>query len=307
MAYSTDTILYLPFDSYPFIESVNSITGNSHLATPILETFRFNTGYRMGSNWVDFSGVPNLTTAFSFGFWLRPNCPGLVLNPSTSATETLNLALFSKCLFTVVGSTTNISNVNFIVYEQTQSNNQNVMVVQLSNGAQLTTSPYNADIDHYFWIVYNGGNTSLVAYIDLILDSSVITGTIPASLTATTENFAINKGAGAGSTYNRAYNNGLIDDLIVFNTAKTSVATMQKAANMGASYIADTVLSNTQQIDQVIVFDDPTTIQNNGVFSTRHEFGNPKELSSITVKRRGNTTESVSDGKITLTNEVIRI
>jgi hypothetical protein len=39
----------------------------------------------------------------------------------------------------------------------------------------------------------------------------------------------------------------------------------------------------------------------------RHEFGNPKELSSITVKRRGNTTESVSDGKITLTNEVIRI
>lgn len=334
MSYTADTLLHATFDDTLFI---NEIDGDPAVqgGTPTLVEGQFNDGWQMAASATAgfFTTAP--TNAFTIGFWLKPKNPGVITNGST--TESLTQALISKCGFTTIGITTSTVSLTLVIYERTLENNENVMVVQLGGIDQFavpttsttTSTSYDADVWHYFWIVFDGSIPSLRIYRNLSLDSATTVGTVPTTLTVNGNFVGVNLDA-PGFSYNRARNLGVIDDLVFFNTAKTTATTIARAANLGAKFVGDEAFTSVNEIDIPLVFDDDSTIQINSVFATRgnvyisrsdgklmrgiktvwrsrRDFSNTDELKHVSVISRGSSSPELSSGAIVLQNEVIRV
>lgn len=334
MSYTSDTLLHATFDDTIFVNETSG-TPATQSGSPTLVEGQFNDGWEMSAPTTASFVVTSPTTEFTIGFWLKPKNPGVITQAGT--TQSLTQALLNKCGFTTVGITTSVTTLTFVIYERTLENNQNVMIVQLGGldggdfptTSTTTSTAYDADVWQYFWIVYDGNSSSIKIYRNLSLDASSTVGTVPVYLHINGSPFSVNLNA-PGFSYNRARNLGVIDDLILFDTAKTSATTQARAANMGAKFVGDQNFTTVNEIDLPLVFDDASTIQINSVFSTRgnvyisrsdgkllkgvktvwrsrRDFSNEDELKHVTVISRGTTAPELSSGAVVLQNEVIRV
>jgi hypothetical protein len=333
MSYLSDAQLFLPLDG-----SLIEMTSGGSVATSGTPTYS-PAAFGDGLNLSGFTGtidlLNSLSTAFTIGFWLKPSNPGMVTNPVGGATESLKMPLLSKAAFTT-NSTTGVTTASFnkfVVWEETQSDGKNVLKVQVGgfSSATLTSSPYTVDEFHHFWIVYSGSVPSLAVYIDMVLDTSATTsGTVPATLAISTHPFGINKNI-AGDRYSTAKNKGVIDDLVVFSTARTNLSDIYRAITLGANFVAGSSESKGEDVDQAIVFDDTATIQITSLFGnrgnvyagrsdgkilkgtrilweSRRDFSNPSEVNLVSVITRSSADNLVvQNGSLNITNAIVRV
>jgi hypothetical protein len=277
------------------------------------------------------------TTELTIGFWLKSTHPGMVTNPGDNSTKSLKMPVLSKATFSV---TTNIavSSYTFLVWEETQSNGKNVLKVKIKGTknfvlaeATLTSSEYEVGEFKHYWIVYKGSTSTFDLYVDTILDSGATTsGTVPTSLSVNVSTLAVNDNI-SGELWEVARNKGVIDDLVIFSSAKTSGSTITRAANKGAVYVADSTYVDIEEIDNAIVFDDPGTAQisaihvNRGriyvartdgkllrgtklLWESRREFGNNAELDSLTtVSKNSSGFVRVSAGSLKIQDNIVRV
>lgn len=327
MAYILSSLLHATFDTYPFVNEVSGASCTGYLTPPSLINGKFEKAWQMATNsYVRFT-MSDPTTGLSIGFWLKPSNPGMIAGPG-GTTESAIMPLLSKCVLTTVGTTTTASNICFLVYEKTNDDDTNVLVLELKSGYKLISSAYSANYYHHFWITYNGSIVKL--YIDGGEDTgATATGSVPATISATGQPLYINYLC-PGSDYNIVRNTGVLDDLLILNASVSSIGSIVKAANMGAAYIADQSINTEDEINQALVFDDPSTTQINGLFAnrgnvyvarsdgkllkgvrsvweSRHDFYNEKEINYLDIQSRGDTSASISNGILKLTNEVARI
>jgi hypothetical protein len=328
MAYS-NTRLHLTFDNLPITDPVGStiaVTGSPSLSNGIHGSSLEMKGIKASCPAFSF------TNKLSFGFWLQPVNPGLASNG-----QPLNMAVIAQGPVTYSSGQFIANSPTFIVYEQTQNDGTNKLVILLSGqtglfvpvSIKITSSAYTTGVFHHFFLNYDGASGTAKLYIDLAEDlATVRTGTVPTTLNSSTT-FTLNK-ITEGYTYQSVENEGAIDDLVIFNKVIT-LSEIQRVANMGALFVADTSYSNVEEIYQGFIVDDPSTVQITSVFAnrgniyvgrtdgkllrgvrslweSRHEFSDNRELNTVTViSKTDDNNLSVNDGILKLQNEVIRI
>ncbi len=330
MAYTAETLIHIKCESLPLLNSASGSlltsvgTGGTIVDGPL------GSGLQLSDNqYYTLASGSTLTNAFTLAFWLKPTFPGVATDGS--ATYELRQALIAKSTFSYdsgTGVTTSSSNA-FNVYEETRTDGQKQLVVVLGSTGTLVSSPYSAGIFHYFWIAfsYTGGYCKI--FIDLVEDvGAVLTGTLPSSL----PNVAINiNRTTTGEQYQVARNTGVLDDVVLFNTAKISLSDMARAANIGAEYIANSTYIGVEEIDQAIVFDDIDSVQVNGIYANRgnlyvarsdgkllkgtrllwqnrRNFSQSSELGGLTrLKTSDDSTAVIESGALKIVNETIRI
>ena len=334
MSYVSDAEIYLPFDG-----SLLDLVSGTPLITSSSPTYVdgvFNQGIDLENSFTATeSSLNSLTNQFTIGFWLNPVNPGMVTNTTTGLTESLKMPLFSKSAFSYSSSTglTTPSATKFIIWEETQSNGTNLMKITVngaSSSATYISKAYTTGTFHHFWIVYNGVIPSIQVYVDLTLDGGMVIGAIPSSLPTSSYPFGINLGL-AGAQYNTALNEGTLDDLVVFNSARDSVNDIYRAITFGAPYVIDSVLSLTDEIDQAVVFNDSTTIQITAMFGnrgniyagrsdgkilqgvrtlweSRRDFSNDDEINFMSIITRSATDNlTIGNGILNITNAIVRV
>lgn len=323
---------YIPFDDNTLIDEVSAtlptVTGNTPAVVPAV----FNDGWQMdGSTYASYSPSISITNGLTIGFWLSPVNLGMVTNPNTFATESLLMPVLSRSNFSFGGGIESATSEQFIIYEQTQSDGQNIMTVQLKGGttATISSNPYTAGEFHYFWIVYNGTGPSCNIYIDLQDQTAGTSGTVPSTLSATAAPFAINLSV-PGNGYAITRNQGIIDDLVLFNSAQANTV-MNRAVKLGGNYVNDSTLSSADEISQVLVFDDSSTLtvisvaSNNGsiyiagsdgnilrgiraMWQSRRNFNSDAEIELLDfVTRTGTTTLAIENGALHIKSEIVKI
>lgn len=333
MAY-TNTLYHLTFDALPLTDPVGSTvvtTGTATLADGVF-------GSALSLNGVRVSSSPfTITNKLGIGFWLKPKNQGLAHDPVNLDAEPLCQAVIAQGDVNYSAGSFVANSPTFIVYEETQEDNQNKLVVILdgldgsSNPVtrKVVSTAYDCDEWHHFFINYDGATTTLTIYIDLVVDAGTATGTVPTTLNASLEDFRINTVA-IGKNYQCVQNTGYMDDLVIFNATKTATQ-VQRLANRGALYVADSSYTSIEEIHQGFIVDDPSTIQITSVFAnrgniyigrtdgkllrgvrslweSRHEFADERELDFLTVvTKTADNNSSVTDGVLKLKNEVIRI
>ena len=309
MAY-TNTLLHVTFDESD--GAFQNAVDNSPLiyyVNPIVVESVFNNGWQMATDTSLTSSITLGASLCSIGFWLKPSNPGMVT--SGMSTVPLKMHLFG--------------NGTFDVYENTQINNQNTMVVETySPAGKIESSAYDADIYHYFWLTYDG--SSWLIFKDGIFDNgSVVTGTPTYPHSGT---MYFNYVQTPTSLTSR--NKGIIDDLVILNVHIDNTSDIVRAANMGALYIADSDYTSIDEINGIILMDDPSTVQINSVYAnrgniyigrtdgkvkrairtlwqSRRDFYNEDELNLLTIYSKSDSTVSINNGILEVKNETIRL
>lgn len=332
MSFSTNTKLLISFeDALPF-DKVSNVSFDVY-GTYATTTGKFGNALQMaGNTYYDIDALTSLTNQFTIAFLLKSVNPGIITNPTTHTTQPLKMALFSKSIqsYSSVTNLTTLTSEMFSVWEETQSDGTNVLKIRVKGAttATLTTPAYSTGVFHNFWIVY--GSSTLKVYIDGTLSSSTISGTVPATLTASSARFSINKGID-GSGYETARNGGVLDDLLILSTANNTKSDIFQAIDLGVFYVADTSLINEDEVSFGTVFDDTSTIQINSVFGnrgnvyvgrsdglllkgarilweSRRDFSNPEESKYLSIITKSTSSNYVvQDGIMTVTNAIIRV
>jgi hypothetical protein len=267
MAYTAN--LHITFDASPLFDAATATVLTAVGGTPTLVDAVYDKGWQMDGAKYAYLSAMNVSAAFTLGFYLKPSNPGMVTNPLNGNTESLLMPVVSRSNFSYSSHTQSATSQQFIIYEATQSDGTNKLYVSLKGATTSLTASnsYTANKWHYFWIVYNGATPSCTIYIDLVNQTAGTTGTIPASLSASSAPFAINWAA-PGSDYQLARNLGTIDDLVGF-TSVQNTTTMARAAQYGALYVADSDYANREEIDNGLVFDDAETVQINAIANNK--------------------------------------
>lgn len=320
--------IYIPFDSNSLIEqqttTLPTITG-----TPVIVPSVFANGLQMnGSTSASYAISISISTGLSIGFWLKSSNPGMVTGPGFS-TLPLYMPVFTRATFTYSVGVVSASQHQFTIREETQQDGTNVLTAIFVGGTTATVSsnPYKTGEYHYFWITFDG--TICHIWIDFVDQTASTSGTVPATLSASIAGFNINDNV-AGNGYQIAKNNGIIDDLILFNSFQ-STTVMQRAASYSGNYVATSSLQFTEELDQALVFDDPTTVQINAIASnrgnvyvarsdgsllrgvkalwdSRRNFNTAKELSLLDfVTTKGETALELDGGSLLVTDEIITL
>lgn len=337
MAYTSDTIFHVTCDAEPLANAVSGNFFTSYGDIPIIEDSVFDGGWKMDDTvYADSTDSIAPTNRFTIGFWLKSVNPGVATNLSNVAVP-LKMPVLSKATFTA-GTTVTSSSYTFIVWEETQTDGTNKLKVKIKGlrsaataERTLTSSSYVVGIFHHFWIAYDGTTDLLNLYIDTIQDAGATqSGTMPTTLSSNPSKLAINDNV-PGERYEIARNQGTIDDIIIFNTTKTTGSTIAKAANNGALFVAEANYINAEEIDQAVVFDDPGTAQITSVhgnrsmlyvarsdgkllrgtkllWESRREFGNAKELVNLTTVNKGSGgLIRVSAGSLKIQDKIVRV
>lgn len=336
MSYASDVIFHIPFDSEPIANAVTTqfLTSNT---TPVMVDGVFGNAWQMPNNdYLQSNDTISPTTALTIGFWLKSVNPGIVTDPNLNISKPLKMPVLAKSTFTVLTSISAVS-TTFLVWEETQDDGTNVLKAKVKGTknsalaeATITSSPYQVGIFKHFWIVYDGTALSLRLFVDTIEDFGTIIGTIPSTLSVNTSKLTINNNVD-GSLWQVTRNQGVIDDLVIFSSAKTTASTIARAANKGALYVADNAYTAVDEIDQAIVFDDPGTAQITSVYSnggrlyvarsdgkllrgtkllweSRREFSNDNEINSLTAVNKGDSGfVRVSLGSLKIQNKIVRV
>lgn len=249
----------------------------------------------------------------------------------------LVMPIISKSAFITSGHRITPSNMSWIIYEITKNNGKNQLIIILdgldeslnSTSSILTSSEYDVGIFHHFCVQYSGVDGVFKLHLDGIEDNYTLEGEIPVSLNTNAEYIRFNYSA-PGFTSQVAPNNGLIDDFVIFNET-IEETTIQRLANLGVIYVANSLYSGIEEIYQTLLFDDPDTSQITSVYSsrgnlfvskdngqllkgtrslweTRKEFSNVKELENITtVDKTLDNSAEIIDGRLMLKDQIIRI
>ena len=224
----------------------------------------------------DFSGngfYINVREEMIMGFWLYPVNPGLVHNPANGVTESIQMPLIDIYPYS------EISNPILTIKEKTVDDENNFMVVEISNGIdpsnvdmyRISTSTYSVGFWHYFWIVYSGIDGTVKIYVDGSLQSPIkgdivnanrFSGYIPSIIDANFVDFYINRGASAFA-FNIAGNYGYIDDVVILNTVSNSEERLQRSINFSIDYVVDEAYVDLEKKSYGLIFDDPSTIRVN--------------------------------------------
>lgn len=332
MSYTNDTFIHATFDSTPIIEykAAIAILPDDLGTEQTLVNGVFGKALQLEETLSCYT-PQDISVAFGMGFWLKSVNPGMVLNPISNEFESLRMPLFIKGSVSLV-SNTYIPSASLLVYEKTNDDGTNQLVIYLKGSSTVTatSSSYSTGQFHHFWINYDGGSNTLDLYIDAVLDTGLTKiGTIPTVLIATSDPFNINDLA-PGPSYAVARNSGVIDDLVMFFTTKT-ISEIIRIVNMGAIYIADSDYSNAEEVDQILLFDDPSEVKvnaitsnrgnvyvarsdgkvlrgNHSVWESRRDFNDNRELNYVTVvKKSDDNTISIENGVLTIVNNIIRI
>lgn len=338
MAYISEAFLYVPFDEEPFMQMVSSALLTDNGITPTLVDGVFEKAWQMVDTcYLETAATGSLTTSFSIGFWLKSTNPGMVTDPGTLETLPLKMPLISKATF-VVGATVTASTYTIIIWEETQSTGGNVLKVKIKGTRSavtvepiLTSSEYAIGSFHHFWIAYDGGSDIFRLYIDAVEDqSATISGSIPTTLSVNAATFSLNKNV-TGELYEIARNSGILDDLVILTSSVTDVQNIARVANNSAAYLIDTDYSTLEEVDCGAVFDDPGTIEVNGItrnrgylyvgrsdgsilrgsnslWDSRREFKNTNEMDVLTTtSKSSNSSMAIQDGVLQVEDKVIRI
>ena len=338
MSYASDVVLYVPFDSDPILEAVYGQFFNEYGASPVFVPGVFGSAWQMSDDtYIDIKETVMVQYAMTIGFWLSSVNPGVVTNPSNKATLPLLMPVIAKATF--MGATTITSPVwTFIIWEETQTDGTNIMKISIRGLSGVTlisstvaTSPYEVDSFHHFWIVYSGGSSPFLRiFVDTIEDlGTLISGPLPTQLSTGTAYFSVNNSV-LGSSFQIARNNGIIDDLVIFNDAQTDAETIKLAANDGVPYVADQNIIGTTEVDQAAIFDDPGMAQITAIYpnrgrvyvstsdgqilrgekilwESRLDFTNPLEIESINVVNTAPDGTVISNNGIQITDAVVRL
>jgi len=320
--------LYIPFDASNLTEQVNAVIP-SVTATPAIVEGVFSNAWLMNDKTkATYSSITSLFTSYgTIGFWLLPVNPGMVTNPNNGNTESLIMPLFSLCSFNTSVNPITASNIQFQVWEETQSDGKNVMRFRFgsSGSCVYTSTSYTTGVFHYFWLTINtSGSVSL--YVDLAMDGGSLVGT-PLITLPSGGVFELNNAVSGFSRYSIARNRGTIDDLVVFNTVRPNSDMISAIVN-GAAVMAST--APTEEVDQSIVFDDSSTVQVNSVYSNRGSLyvarsdgellvgqktlwesrrllGNEAEINGLKYFTTTGSSPTLTVAGMVLTNEIVQI
>lgn len=338
MSYAADVIFHVPFDSEPIVNSVSANFFTSIGSTPEIESAVISDGWKMQDDvYIQSSDTIFPTNKLTIGFYLKSTNPGVVTNPDNNATASLKIPVLSKATFSVSTSITTLA-YTFLIWEETQQNGKNILKVKIKGTknavlaeATLTSSEYSVGEFRHYWIVYDGDALSLNLYANTIIDDgSVVSGTVPSSLSVNGSLLSINNNV-TGELWEVGKNQGTIDDLVIFSSAKNNGNTIVRAANKGAIFVADAAYSDIDEIDHAIVFDDPGTAQISAVYSnqgrlyvartdgkllrgtkllweSRREFGNNAEADNLnTVSKNASGFVRVSAGSLKIQDKIVRV
>ena len=266
MPYDTKGIkLYYTFDDATFRNEVDTAT-MTVTGSPSIVPAEISDGWQMDTNtYASTSTSLGITNAFSIGFWLKSVNPGLGNDAGTLVP--MKMSLFAKAQVNDGGASTTITNAQFYVWEETQPDGTNVMKIFLKNASgsdcTVTTPTYTVGVFHYFVLVYSAG--SFTCYIDGVSVGVTTSAAVPSSLASTTQNFVLNKGPD-GNSYELIHNTGVLDDLFLCNTALSS-NDASKVYTTGVQYVFNSSYTSILEVDNSIVFSDPSTVQVNVVGS----------------------------------------
>lgn len=304
MVLESDVKFLTRFDSDPIQEEVGSssfdVVGDGEITLQ-----GDGSGYKMSRDHylllldVDLEVSSDMT----IGFHLTPTRPGRI--PDSPLSRELKISLFDFGIGSGFGSDFSMDETVFVAHEETQRDDTNRLRVMFYNSGsvtyQATTDSYDADKNHFFWIVYNGSN------VDIYVDGSKTTlfdesGSVPSSLNASNVDFTINRLSLNDSDFVKS--KAVINDLVVFNDYKDSKSTMKKWINGSVDDLVFEEQRNNENLYFGFMYDDPITDQTldsyydkTFVYSTttdgkikkgsqilwevRHDFSNSDELSSL--------------------------
>lgn len=336
MSYASDVIFHIPFDSEPIVNAVSTqfLTSST---TPVIVDGVFGNAWQMPNNdYLLSNDTISPTNKLTIGFWLKPVNPGIVTDPVSTTSKPLKMPVLSKATFNVSGFNSIVS-YTFLLWEETQNDGTNILKAKVKGiknsalaEATITSTPYQVGIFHHFWIIYDGAVDSLRLFVDTMEELGGVSGTVPSTLSINASNLTINNNVD-GPLWQVTRNQGDIDDLVIFSSAKSDPNTITRAANKGALYVADNVYTVVDEIDHAIVFDDPGTAQITSVYSnrgrlyvarsdgkllrgtkllweTRREFSNDKEIDGLTAVNKGDSgLIRVSLGSLKIQNKVVRV
>ena len=137
-----------------------------------------NYGYYMRQDQhLSLSGINlDIDNAFSLGFWLYSTNSGIVINPISGKTESIEMPILDL----------RYSDLSFLtIKEISRENGKNYIKVELDKSSYVNySSDYTVNLWHYIWIIYNGWEGIFQIYFDgFLCSSSLSVGIIPTALT----------------------------------------------------------------------------------------------------------------------------
>ena len=337
MSYNSTTLFHSKFEELPLtnLKTAETLTING-TSPSLVDGVRGNALQMTEGSFLEASHLA-LTNKLSIGFWLKPANPGIVTTPNKESIP-LVMPLVAQSSFSTVGNTIYTYNMDFCVSEATYyENEENYLIISLGGLLSsvytekiLISQKYSSNEYHYFWISVDLSTSTFKIFIDGVDTTVDEVGDNITSFLNASALFSINNSA-PGLTYQVARNIGILDDLVVLNTAVSNIDTISRSALMGAEYIVDTDYIDTYEINQAVICDDPGTVQITSIYvnrgnlyvgrsdglllrgvrelwQTRREFFNATELQyTTTINRSDSSSLSLSGGVLSVTNEVIRI
>ena len=269
-------LAFFKFESLPFVEEVSLETlNNEGTQSPILELGAFGNGCRFRpQSRFSFPLEMDNGTGLTVGFWLRPNNILPTISSSTGLLVYYRTALMDKAEYeySAASGLVTISNGTFSIYEECRDSNKNVLKIHLfdndDNETVLSTSDYECDKMHHFWIVYDGNLREVKVFIDGISRDVVVEeGSVSSSIKMSQGTyFNFNKSAVGYNTLLRT-NTGLLDEVVIINEAVNDQETLGIHINLGAEFAVDETLRWRQEVYQSFGFDDPTALQIGDIYS----------------------------------------
>jgi|6_EtaG_2_1085325.scaffolds.fasta_scaffold03014_2 hypothetical protein len=252
MAYSSETKFLVDFSDLTPKDKVSgnplTVVGSSGIT--LLEN---NLGYSMQTDQYLTDDVAfNISTALTVGFWLKPNNPGMVVDPSPGTVKSLNISVLD-----IVDVNDSVA---LRIYELTQADKTNRLRVDIigNEDASIISKSYAVNTWHHFWFVWDGSAIDL--FVDGVSESSSRTGTVPTSVAGSSGTVSINRLATTPG-FNIANNDGDIDDIVILNTADSTAATIQKVINQSLDFAFNTSFMTNEEIEQAFLFDDPDVVR----------------------------------------------
>lgn len=209
--------------------------------------------YLLGDGVADSGFRLNLTDALTVGFWWYPLRSGLAVNEDTGLWSSIEMPILD---IVDVGSA--MDSVFKITEHTLESGENRIKVSQKDDDYTVYSESYEISKWHFFWITHT--TDGLKIYIDgkessLVDASGAFEPAINTSLAILYINHNIK-----GYSWNSSKNEGIIDDIAIFNVAKSSETDIQRVINDGIEFVADDNYTDLVVDKYDVYFNDPNTI-----------------------------------------------
>lgn len=252
----------------------------------------------------------NITNAFTLGFYLTSSNEGRVKTGYTT-TDPVKVSVLDFGVGTGFGGNFAVSRNTLVVHEECLADGlNNRMKFLLYNAAgslayEATTTTYTSGVKHHFWFVYDGAGAAVTTYVDGESVSLTTTGSVPASVSLNQAYFAINRYAYTDNNNDLINNEGIINEVVLFNSIKNTASQVASVINNSIDYVVDNSFINFVELDFGLLYDDPSPVKTNDAvisenntvlavrsdgtlvegskyfWETRREFSNNSELSYL--------------------------